>query len=494
MFPLPFAVKIRALLCLLLDKAAGPRRRGSFIAKLLFRWSSIKRAAPRRRTGKRTVVKRFRFAAYGPLLASLLALDGCGGGGSSGGPPPAPPPGHPAGRIQHIVIIIQENRTFDNLFNGFPGANTAQSGKLSTGQTVALHATSFTNPQDISHSHINWYKQYADGNLYFDLGSPTLAPADFPYAYVPRTETQLYWDMAGAYTLADEMFQSNTGPSFVAHQYLTAASSQIGPNQYADENPVPAHGAWGCDSPPDSTVALLGPNGTDVPGPFPCFDYKTLSDELDADGIGWRYYAPMIGGSGFIWSAYDAIRHIRYGPDWTKNVVSPETKILSDAPAGVLAPVTWVVPTYRNSDHAGSRSASGPQWVASVVNAIGQSSNWNSTAIFVVWDDWGGWFDHVVPPQVDPMGLGFRVPLIVISPYAKHDYVSHVQYEFGSILKFAESTFGLAPLAASDTRAAGLADCFDFSQTPSTFQAFPVARSPASFLHVPETTPPDDDQ
>jgi phospholipase C len=205
----------------------------------------------------------------------------------------------------------------------------------------------------------------------------------------------------------------------------------------------------------------------------------------------WRYYAPAVQDAGAAWSAYDAIRHIRYGSTWN-SVVSPETNILTDAPKGDVATVTWVVPTFLNSDHPNSLSSSGPQWVASVVNAIGASPAWNSTAIFVTWDDWGGWYDHVVPPQLDNMGLGFRVPLLVISPYARHGYVSHVQHEFGSLLHFTEKAFGLQALAASDTRADDLSDCFDFTQTPQPFVQLLTTRRPSSFLHVPESKAPDD--
>src|SRR6202011_2275552 len=98
----------------------------------------------------------------------------------------------------------------------------------------------------------------------------------------------------------------------------------------------------------------------------------------------------------------------------------------SDIPAGQLAAVTWVVPSFANSDHARSMSTTGPQWVGSIVNAVGKSPFWDSTAIFIVWDDWGGWYDHVSPPQLDSLGFGIRVPLIVVSPYAKHGYVSHI--------------------------------------------------------------------
>jgi phospholipase C len=409
----------------------------------------------------------------------------------------------PAQRIKHVVFVIQENRSVDNLFNGFPGANTVRSGTTSTGATVALQPVPLEALQDVVHSHTNWLREYANGQLFFDqalLTPPTAAPTTtFPYAYVPAAETAPYFTMAERYAFADETFQSNSGPSFPAHLYLTGGASQYAPGELIDENPsTPGSGTgyssiWGCDAPAGTTVALIGPAGTDVPGPFPCFDEETLPDELDAAGLAWRYYAPTVGASGGIWNVLDAIEHIRYGPDWTSDVISPETNVLADAASAQLPSVTWIAPSAMNSDHGGSLSATGPQWVTAVVNAIGQGPSWNSTAIFVIWDDWGGWFDHVPPPQLDAMGLGFRVPLIVISPYAKHGYVSHVQRESASLLRFAEVTFGLAPVAASDARADDLLDCFDFTQTPATFVPFKTSRSPASFVHAPENRAPDDD-
>ncbi len=127
---------------------------------------------------------------------------------------------------------------------------------------------------------------------------------------------------------------------------------------------------------------------------------------------------------------------MRYGPDWS-NVVSPETNVITDAIAGNLPAVSWVVPKSYNSDHSAGISNAGPSWVAAVVNAIGEGPDWKTTAVFLTLDDWGGWFDHVPPPQVDPMGLGFRVPLIAISPYAKKGYVSHGQHDFGVAGQFA---------------------------------------------------------
>ena len=386
--------------------------------------------------------------------------------------------------------MVQENRSFDNMFNGYPGADTVNTGKMSDGTTIALHVWPLESPHDIRHMHYDWAAAYDAGRLdafdkeYNDANDPT-----FPYAYVPQSEVQLYWTMAGSFVLADRMFQSNSGPSYPAHQYLIAAQSA-----FADENP--SNVPWGCDAPPNTTVPVMGSDGNDHPGPFPCFNYQTLADLINAKGLTWRYYAPIVVNAyGNQWSAFDAIQQVRLGPEWAADVISPETTILSDVANGNLANVTWVAPQRLNSDHAGAGSNTGPQWVASVVNAIGQSKFWNNTVIFITWDDWGGWYDHVPPQQLDRMGLGFRVPLLVVSPWTKHGYVSHVTHEFGSILKMTEETFGLQTLGQRDARDDDFGDSFDFTQTPGTYKPLATKISPATFLReTAPQKPPDDDR
>jgi phospholipase C len=435
-------------------------------------------------------------AGFALVFASALivAATGCGAGSASAAQPSTgvssvPSGGEPTGRngIAHVVIIIQENRSFDNLFAGYPGADTASVGTTHDGRRVPLQPVSLTSSVNVEHQLRDFLAAYdcakMDG---FDLEVGSVLGA---YSYVPRSEVQQYWDMAGRYALADKMFASQIDMSFTAHQFLIAG-------QGGGVVDGPSRAPWGCDAPPGTIISQLQPGRTVGGGVFPCFSYRTLADELDARGISWRYYAPAVNGDvgGQAWSAYDAISQVRYGPDWSAHVISPETSVLSDIPRGSLASVTWIVPSWHNSDHSLSRSASGPDWVTSIVDAIGKSSYWSSTAIFIVWDDWGGWFDHVPPPQLDLYGLGIRVPLIVVSPFAKRGYVSHVQYEFGSILKFVESTYGLAPLAASDTRANALDDCFDFKQAPRSFESVATRRSPADFLSAsPSDRAPDSD-
>ncbi len=405
-------------------------------------------------------------------------------------------------RIKHVVIIIQENRSLDNLFNGFPGADTVQEGLTKHGR-VPLHAVDLDYPADVDHQHRAFALQYDDGKMdgwEETFTSPRQDP-DFPYAFVPQREVQPYWEMAEQYTLGDRFFQSNTGPSFPAHLYLVA-----GTGNFVADNPnhlETTHYAWGCDSPINARVSMIASDGDEVPGPWPCFNMPTIADVALANGLTWRYYAPPIDSLGNIWSAFDAIRHIRYTSLWG-NVISPETRVLEDARVGDLPAISWVVPSAQNSDHpfprrdtehdVGVTGQFGPEWVASVVNAIGQGPLWNSTAIIVVWDDWGGWYDHVAPPQLDRMGLGPRVPFIMIGPYAKRHYVSHVQHEFGSILKFTEQVFLLPSMHTTDDRSDALRDCMDFTQPPQPFHPIPTFRKMAFFSDpsTPDTEPDDD--
>jgi phospholipase C len=166
---------------------------------------------------------------------------------------------------------------------------------------------------------------------------------------------------------------------------------------------------------------------------------------------------------------YDAVKHIREGNDWSGDTIDQPLQVVSDIKKGKLAAVSWVNSPALASDHPQLNDGDGPSWIAYVVDAVGKSKYYQNTAILVTWDDWGGWYDHVIPQQYNFLGLGFRVPLLVVSAWAKHGYVSHVQHEFGSILKFTEEVYGLPSLGQRDQYADDLSDCFDFSQTPPKF-------------------------
>jgi phospholipase C len=457
----------------------------------------------------------------------LLSLNGCGGVSSHTSQQQPTP---------HVVIIFQENRTPDNLFQDpvlISRKADIQSWGLDTSGSVIplsqidLGATS-ANPDnyDLAHDHSAFVDLYDGGKMdgenlvqvVCEASSihcpPPVLPPNPQYMYVNPADVQPYFQMAETYTFGDRMFQTNEGPSFPAHQFILSGTSAptASSNLFAAEN-VSGNGA-GCIAPPGSLVKLINPQGVEATTQYPCFEHPTLTDLLDAKGISWRYYAAS---ASSIWTAPDAIQHICQpqtensqpvctGSAWVNNVSIPPNggpaQVLQDIASGQLPDVTWVTPTGQESDHASYNEGTGPSWVASVVNAIGNSPYWANTTIFITWDDWGGWYDHVPPPQVlvncAQWGCGyvygFRVPLIVVSPYAKPQYISHVNHDFGSILKFIEEKYGLPSLGYADAPADDLSDCFDYSQAPLQFQTIQAPMDASYFLNDRRTpTDPDDD-
>jgi phospholipase C len=483
----------------------------------------------------------------------LLSLNGCGGGASVV-ISKLPPPNY---NLPHVVIIFQENRTPDNLFQGLclppngsssscntvsPSASQydiASTGVNSQQHTIALTpidlGTAGSTPQDydMSHSHSAFVKMcdlnsstgvcQMDGADLIPCDMPTPCPASLlppnpQFKYVEPSDVQPYLQMAQQYTFGDRMFQTNQGPSFPAHQFIISGTSAPTATStlFAAENGDVKNS--GCFSSPTSTVRLIDPTGSETSNPpiYPCYEHATLTDLLDAANITWRYYAPS---AGSIWTAPDAIQHMCVpnaappnatacvGPDWTgaeAKVVVGQTpsnaQVLSDIATGQLPQVTWVIPEGQDSDHGALNDGCGPSWVSSIVNAIGNSPYWANTTIILAWDDWGGWYDHVPPPQVLEncarwgcgYVYGFRVPLIVMSPYiVKAGYISHVNHDFGSILKFIETKFSLPSLGYADTNALDdLSDFFNPDQTPLAFQ--PISPPPNDATCKADTSPPSD--
>jgi phospholipase C len=424
----------------------------------------------------------------------LLTLEGCGTGDPQS--------------FEHVVIIVQENRSPDNLFHGLPNADIANSGINSHGKTIPLTPVSLAIPYDLGHGHEGFLAYYNHGKMNgantraVACMQPNCVPPPNPqFVYVPSTEVKPYFDLAEQYTFADRMFQTNQGPSFPAHQFLISGTSAPTPTSdlFAAENPF-WQGAVkhvnfstsGCAAPPGLVVNLIDPSGNESLTTSTCFEHLTLPDLLDASGFSWRYYSVGDVWNEF-WNAPSAIRHLRFGPDWHK-VMSKNTQIFNDIASGQLPTVNWVIPDGRYSDHPGHNDGSGPSWVAAIVNAIGTSSYWWNTTIFITWDDWGGFYDHVAPPIYNSYEYGFRVPLLVVSPYAKRGYVSHVMHDFGSILRFIEEKFSLPSLGYADSRADNLSDCFDYSQQPTQFHVIAAPLTAEHFIEDKRPmTPPDDD-
>jgi len=465
-----------------------------------------------------------------------------------------------AGKIQHVVIIFQENRSPDNLFQDpklIQRGADIQSYGYAGATKITLTPVSLVTDYDLDHGHAaflhacdwNGTGCAMDGEYQVNCAPPANCPPNPQYQYVQASDVQPYYAMAETYAFGDRMFQTNQGPSYPAHQYILSGTSALcvpGANCPAGttstyyvagnpENDTRADGSAGagCLAPPGAQLNILdtsapfpNPNLIELPGAG-CSEHPTLTDLLDASGLTWKYYASL---DGSIWTAPDGIQHMclpTTGPsdqlacnnsDWTgkdPNVVieGVGAQIVTDIQSCKLSAVTWVIPDGPASDHANGNQGLGPSWVASIVNQIGENAAcpgtgetyWNDTAIIVAWDDWGGWYDHVAPPirnsgsYQNSYEYGFRVPLIVISPYVKPAYVSHQYNDFGSILKFIEETFTLPEVNPSvgyaDSYALGdLSDFFNYSQSPLPFTEIPADYDRRYFIDKKgKPSPPDND-
>jgi len=481
------------------------------------------------------------------LLASL-AVTACNGGGSalpSGAALPGAAPlrsfsDSPKSPIEHVVIVIQENRSFDNFFATFPGADGATQGEEKVkedgkwvDEPVTLKQMPLVGTYDFTHCHATFETAYDGGKMDgFDYeilgacGSGGGKPAGtLPYQYVEESQIQPYWDIAQQWVLADHMFQTQGSGSFTAHQDLirggtcitSTASCNTPSSQTASLVDTPDGMPWACTAPSQTVTYTINSSG-DVKknGPYPCSKdfpdygsdgYITLRDRLDAAGVSWKYYTPCFTGytgngcspssgcpdcDGDLLNAFAVIWPVYDGSEWGTNVSMPQTNIFNDIKDGKLPAVSWVIPDDDDSDHPDDPVDDGPEWVASVVNAVGGSSYWKSSVVIVVWDDWGGFYDNAVPPFQDKYGgLGFRVPALILSPYAlkgsssQGGYVAHTQYEFGSILKFIENNWSLEPTGPTDARAKSIGTVLDFKQSPRSFSAIPSKLSEKYFLSRP---------
>lgn len=371
--------------------------------------------------------------------------------------------------IKHVVFIVKENRSFDNLFGLFPGANGSTTGQVD-GETVDLRrCLKQVLSKDMKHDYDTAVASYNDGKM------DGFAVNDFAreeaYSTARPTDAPNYWHWAEEFALADNFFASSMGPSFPNHLFTIAAQSAG-----TRDNPLmPIETlirrerkglvkSWGCDAGPTTLVGVLQESGG-WRKERPCFDIPTLGSRLDDADIPWAYYSATEHQPGYIWSAYNSIPGVRQTDQWEQRVF-PVGQLVHDIRDNRLPPVTWVTPAFFLSDHPDTNLCDGENWTTQIVNELMLSDMWKDTAIFLTWDDWGGFYDHVPPQQVDGFGLGFRVPLLVISPYAKRGYIDSEPGEFSSVLKFIETNWGLEHLTDRDRETGDLTQDFDFSQDP----------------------------
>jgi phospholipase C len=371
--------------------------------------------------------------------------------------------------IKHVVFIIKENRTTDHMFGRFPGVDGVTEG-LDGDRLRPLTAPLDRLPEDIPHCYECALESWNEGRM--DNFART-GPGDL-YAYTQmqgREDLPNYWRWAEEFALSDNFFASAQGPSFPNHLFTIAAQSggtHFNPNQdqarvtlFTQETGLAK--SWGCDSLEEAYIEVVDSEGQveEVP---PCFDFPTEADLLDGAGIPWSYYAAWNDQRGYVWSAFSAIRRVRMQPEVWQQHIFPVERFVDDLEDGRLAPVTWLTPRYEVSEHPEWSFCHGENWTTQIVNAIMRSPEWKSTAIFITWDDYGGFYDHVPPPQVDRFGFGFRVPLLTISPYAKPGFIDSQLGEFSSVLRFIEDNWGLSQLTHRDRDAFNLSYVFDFEQ------------------------------
>jgi phospholipase C len=394
--------------------------------------------------------------------------DGGGGGdgGDAGYTGPIP--------IKHVVVIVKENHTFDNYFGSFPGAEGTTTAVTSNGVIPVPEAPDKT-PRDMCHEHAcalsDWDNGKMDG---WDSVSGTSVNGDnLAYAQYLEKDIPNYWQYARNFTLGDHFFANVLGPSFPGHTFVLAAQAGWAFNNPNTQVYWPY---WGCDQASSTLVPTEDEQSCSEKDVFPCFKIPSVPDVLP-QGVDWKFY-----GSNFyllpeVWSMFDAIDPVRHGSGWSNVVVDSQFK--SDIDNKKLPAVVFLV----NQDFADEHPniggvCTGENWTVDHINMIMQSDYWKDTAIIFTMDDFGGWYDHVPPPRQygcntsQPYGLGFRLPLIVISPYAKKGFVFKDVAEQASIPRFIERVFGstqtlhdLDP-AAQDKGANDLFGAFDFTQAP----------------------------
>jgi phospholipase C len=402
------------------------------------------------------------------------------------------------------VFVVKENRTFNNFFATYPGAEGSTTGGTikcdsngcTDGPTVQLKKAQDVQAHDLVHcfrcglvainggkmNGFNWMNATADvSSSLDDVYGHDLSG----YDYYTRKGLPNYWAYADRFVLADHFFTSMYGPTAPEHVYAIAAQS----DGIVDNKGTADHPHSYCDDPTEYTsrfdphlsaaerkqimntewsIARTGSGWTDVAGHWQrirmCINIPTIADELQKAGVSWTYYAAIDAWQ----NAMQMIRHIRFGPMW-HNVRDP-SYFTKDVREGHLPQVSWVIPPESYNDHpgAGKSVCAGENWFVNLVNSIMKSQYWRSTAIVVVWDDFGGFYDPVTPPHEDIMGLGPRTPALIISPYTKPGdnreggTVDHTVYESSSVLAFIEQLFGLKPLTERDANADPLTGAFDF--------------------------------
>ena len=366
---------------------------------------------------------------------------------------------------------MMENRSFDNLFGRFPGVN---------GTTVGVKCGRGGAADQVS-------RLAARGSPARSRGRAQLPERRQARRLRRRQRTATrgrtrssrnnrlpnYWHWAREYALSDNFYASALGPSYPNHFFFIAGQS--GGVIDNPENILVRPGkdgekpfkSWGCDALGDDVFVLVKDDKGNLSKHDSCFNFKTVGQQLTEIGIDWRLLLGRSPGrSGYFWNAYNGIHDVFHTDLWHEHAQNPIDRLIDDIQANALPAVTWVTPQFELSDHPPASSSFAHNWLTDIVNAVMKSDMWDQTAIFITWDEWGGFYDSVMPPAVDDVGLGFRVPLLTISPYARRGLIDDEMGEFSSPLRFISDNWGLDPLTPRIANTHNFEHVFDFSAPP----------------------------
>ena len=391
------------------------------------------------------------------LIAAALAALGLAPLSASAATTPTTP-------IEHFVVLMQENHSFDNYFGTYPGADghpkdacQPVSGARPKGRCVEPFRIGSRAITDLSHNVDTFKAQYNGGRMNgFVSAFEGLGPNKrLAMGYYDGRDIPYYWNLADDYVLFDRFFTSAAGGSVWNHMF------------------------WISGTPGNPEVDGIPEDGFG--------DLPTIFDRLEAAGVSWKFYVqnydPEVTyrnrGTGdksaqVVWNPLLAYDRYLDDPKLFGKIVDLE-EYYTDLQRGTLPAVSYIVPSGASEHPPGSVQA-GERFVRTLINSLARSTAWSSSAFMWTYDDWGGWYDHVRPPQVDRFGYGFRAPALLVSPYARRGHVDSTTLDFTSMLKFIEENWGLAPLARRDAQANNISSAFDFSQPPRLAEVVPATR------------------
>lgn len=367
--------------------------------------------------------------------------------------------------IEHIVVLMQENHSFDNYFGTYPGADGFPEGLCVPVNPFDPGIQDCVEPfhigdlpiEDLDHSRSTFRLQYNEGRMNGFLRALELRNQDGTLAmgYYDDRDIPFYWNVADDYVLFDQFFSSASAGSFLNHLYWVTASPG---------------------------------NGEDKATPEGLRDIPTIFDRLVEGGISWKFYVqkydPNVTYRSLVEGAprppqvewVPLLNLDRYIDDRDLfNQIVDLNQYYADLEAGTLPGVSFVK-IIGSSEHPPGSLLAGQRAARTMIHALMQSSHWETSAFLVTYDDWGGWYDHVPPPQVDEYGYGFRVPALLISPYAKKGYIDSTDLDYTSILRFIEDNWDLEPLSVRDSKANSIINAFDFNQEPRPAHIIPSTR------------------